>query len=388
MLKKIRITGFRGINELELLAPTRFNLLVGPNNSGKTSLLEAIFVCCAPLNMHVLLSLISFRNGGFVGNQRYIFDQLRWFFPAFSHSGKLEFKIESKWKSSNREIEALINDYELTNEEMTQIVGKNDNEGMSLSSASSSSSVSVSIIPNEYELVSRSPKIKGIGIGEVILKFKSDTQNLISQGFEFTSSDSLTILAPKIQTDIKGKFESAHQHRRPDSGVKEWTKSVKTGHHKRCLRLIKLIDEDIENISILQPEGAPSELYAEHKRFGTIPISILGDGIRRMILLSLSLAQCANGIMCIDEFESAIHITALKRFMTWFLEAAKDMKVQVFASTHSLECVDAVLESAKGNLKDLSLYKTMRKDDSIKCKKISGKMLDDLRSELGQDVRW
>ena len=44
MLKRLQIRNFRGFNALEIDQLSGINLIAGKNNSGKTSLLEAIFL--------------------------------------------------------------------------------------------------------------------------------------------------------------------------------------------------------------------------------------------------------------------------------------------------------------------------------------------------------
>ncbi len=44
MLQSLKIEGFRGFQNFEMANLGRINLLVGKNNSGKTSILEAILI--------------------------------------------------------------------------------------------------------------------------------------------------------------------------------------------------------------------------------------------------------------------------------------------------------------------------------------------------------
>jgi len=99
------------------------------------------------------------------------------------------------------------------------------------------------------------------------------------------------------------------------------------------------------------------------------------------------MAQCEGGVLFIDELESAIHPKALKSLADWIFFAAKDLNVQIFMTTHSLECIDAVLASDLST-SDLSLFKLRSKESQTSCKRISGKILKDIRYELAQDVRW
>ena len=61
-LENITIHQFRGLKELELKDLGQINLLVGVNNSGKTSVLEALSIYCDPLDLKVWLSVARKRE--------------------------------------------------------------------------------------------------------------------------------------------------------------------------------------------------------------------------------------------------------------------------------------------------------------------------------------
>jgi len=375
MLNNIRIKGFRGIDGLVMKETSKFNLVVGMNNSGKTSLMESLFLNCAPLNFNAFLTLISLRNGGFIGDQRYIFEQIKWFFTSSLKQKSLKFKVTSNWNNINREIASSLKDYDIQHKDLPEII-----------------SVPTTAAP--YELmeneISGRKRAEGIKIGTLDQLFKSDKQRKISREIEFTTQEKLEIKPTPIKTDIPGKICWSYAHKGPSQGIKQYSESVKKKHNLKSLELIKKIDKDIDDVKILLSPGQSqmAELFVEHKRLGLMPISNLGDGIRRMFYLATSLVECENGVILIDELENTIHFSALKLFSNWFIEAIREMNIQVFATTHSLECVDAVLASSIKSLDDLSLFKISSTQNKGKCEKISGRMLEKLRYELGQDVRW
>ena len=76
---------------------------------------------------------------------------------------------------------------------------------------------------------------------------------------------------------------------------------------------------------------------------GYAPLYTLGDGVRRVLTIALGLIEAQNGVLLIDEIETAIHKDALVAVFQWLVRAAAYYNVQLFATTHSLEAVDAVL---------------------------------------------
>ena len=62
MYSSIRITGYRGLESFRMEGLGRVNLLVGANNSGKTSILECIELLRSAGNPHVLSSIAGRRG--------------------------------------------------------------------------------------------------------------------------------------------------------------------------------------------------------------------------------------------------------------------------------------------------------------------------------------
>ena len=79
-LENITIHQFRGLKELELKDLGQINLLVGVNNSGKTSVLEALSIYCNSLDLRSWLSTASQREDSSSTSRTLSLDSLRWLF--------------------------------------------------------------------------------------------------------------------------------------------------------------------------------------------------------------------------------------------------------------------------------------------------------------------
>ena len=373
MFSSIEIDGFRGIDGIKIKNAKKFNLIVGPNSSGKSSFIEAMFINCAPLNMVILLNTVAIRNGGILGNARYIFERIKWLFTNPQNKSDLKFVINSVWKNNDRLITANIQDYSIDSQHIQEI-------GIGTSTTLSSDLINKKNATQEsYSTVS---------IGKIKLSFKNGKKRTKFDEFTFSDKQELTFGPSKIRTDIPAKFISSYLHKTPDAGTGEWDLSIKKGYDLKCLNLIQKIDPSIQDIRILFAPSKQPELYAKLKVTGFTPISNLGDGTRRAQMLAGSMVQCENGVLLIDELESGFHTNALKNMMKWITDATEDMNIQTFATTHSIECIDAVLESYKDKKEDLALFKLTGKNGIAKCTELSGEQLESLRFELGQDVRW
>lgn len=374
MLDNISIKGFRFLDGLNLRGTNKFNLIVGPNNSGKTSLLEALLIHCAPLNCNMLLTLLSFRNGGFLPNQAYVFDRFKWFFKNPQGQSMGKFSVSGTWNIVERETELSFVDRSLYQEGRS-----NKTNGVI-----TTSTVDPTLIKdNERE----GNEKEGISIGSIDFLFKSTKQKKMKQSFEFTSKGPLRVDSPKIRTDVSAVYIDPFGHRSPDAGLRDFDKAVKEGHDIKCLELLSKLDPEIENISILLAPNNVPELFVTHKSLGKTPISNLGDGLRRIFIVSTAMIKCKEGVFLVDELENSVHPSALTEFINWIFDIAKELNIQIFTTTHSLEAIDAVLGSKISPEKDLSLFRLKHDYRKITCKKIAGETLKDLRYELAQDVR-
>jgi len=369
MINEIVINGYRALDGLKIDGMTKFNLLVGPNNSGKSSLLEALFLHFAPLNFRILFSILTFREGGFPANPNYIVEQMKWF---FTDRKNCEINITGNWGKVKRKTTISLSKYlgyEDTSRHLQQITNK--------------------VVPISDKIDTlETRESKGITIGTFSFSFETNKQKRVEHKVEINTEESLKLGPPPIETDVSAVFSDPFLHRRLGAGVEEYDKSVKSGHHTKCLELLQEIDRDIKNVSILLAASGIPQLFVDHKRTGLAPISTLGDGIRRIYLLATQFVQCREGALLIDELENSVHWLALNQFINWIVDIANQLNVQIFATTHSLECIDAVLASKLSKSKDLSLFKLKNQNGQIICKKIRGDTLKTIRYELGQDVRW
>ena len=82
---------------------------------------------------------------------------------------------------------------------------------------------------------------------------------------------------------------------------------------------------------------------------GPLPLKSLGDGATRMFSIALALANCRNGILLIDEAENGIHYSLQSQFWSLVLRAAEKHNTQVLATTHSKDCIDGFADAALAN---------------------------------------
>lgn len=366
MLTSVSINGYRQFSKFAIDDLKRFNLLVGPNNSGKSSLLEAIFLHCGPLHFQIILAILSCRLGGFVPDPAMLFEQIKLFFNISDQKiGKIV--VTSKWDKKVREttlslVEGAIGSPFL--QEMTSSEGS----------------------PNIILMPQNSRDNGGLLIGSVVLGFGIESQKNKEIKIDLIAGQPLRIGPPRIKTDISAVLSDPFMHRKPESGIEEYSRAIKKGHHEKIIGLLRKLDTHIKDIIILTGNKRP-QLFVDYEGNGLMPLSNLGDGIRRIMLIASQIAICENGVILIDELDSSIHERALRKFVNWLIEVCEETNVQLFATTHSLECVDTVIDSNLFKLSELNLFKMSQRNNTIQAQKVAGENLKEIRYELGQDVR-
>jgi len=389
-LENVTIHQFRGIRDLELKNLGRINLLVGVNNSGKTSVLEALEIYCHPLDIRSWLSTARQREQGISVSRTSGIDSLKWLFPHHyassveSHkpiiviSGTGLFSV-NKLTVSYEEMEGIwlsegnaIGDITDTNEE--EIGDNNEQE-----------------IENED-----SPGVRK-GIDLKIELFTDDHQlSLPSESSTFTKNfalwedEPLYRLSGTREPSLNTATVTPSSHRSALGQFRLLSEARFQNFKSDVVKLLQQMDKNISDIEILLPPGSTSSrfnIYIQHEKLGLAPVSTFGDGIRRLLHIALKLASVKGGILLIDELESTIHTEALQNSFQWLVKWCTEMDVQLFATTHSLEAVDALLEVTESD-SDLVLYRLEPKEGTTKVVRHDGHRLRRLREELGQEVRW
>ena len=77
-----------------------------------------------------------------------------------------------------------------------------------------------------------------------------------------------------------------------------------------------------------------------------VPLRSLGDGALRLFGVALALANSRDGFLLIDEAENGIHYSVQRDYWRMVLQAARKNNVQVFATTHSWDCIAAFARAA------------------------------------------
>ena len=308
MIKQIRVENFRCFDTFEVDKFKQVNLLIGGNGSGKTSLLEALFIASNPADMGSFL----FLNGA-----RGVTAELPLFLDTFMYKRDISKQIKVACQTED---ERYITTYRLDDVAPT-IDSKN-------------------FLPIKgVNTVLQTCETTRLTSGETTY-FENQAMTLSPSNGGFTTlwSKELTNPYPKSCRGHVG-FRAVTAPNRLESGLLEFIKSLATNQEDGILtEILKKFDHTILKVSLIGNDI----FYATSDTGALYPIAIAGDGFLKVLYLLLGILNSKNGAVFIDEVDNGIHISNQKKFWKLMLDFAKKFNVQVFATTHSIDCLDAV----------------------------------------------
>ena len=119
-----------------------------------------------------------------------------------------------------------------------------------------------------------------------------------------------------------------------------------------------------------------------------LPIVYLGDGIRRMVGILIRVINSSDGVLFIDEIESGFHYSYYEDMWTSLSDLATKTNTQIFATTHSDDCLKAAYTTFRDseNRLNFMLHRLTKSADQVKVKTFSGDQLEKAM-EFGFELR-
>ncbi len=293
--KEINIENFRGIESLIINNIKQVNLITGRNNCGKTSVLEAVFLLTGMSNPQLPVTIHAFRD---------------------------------LLLTDDEDFNYLFNKFDISKN--PKINGKSDSQERMLEIKAIYSS-SIELSKQLITTVSRQ-KIEGLN-----LSFSLDKDKTFQSEIKLKQSE------VKIPHNYKENLRAAFIN--PGTIMKDMD------HRLDAILVRKDLGTIINSLKEIEPElldirmGAGGMIYADIGMDHLIPVSLMGDGIRRVLAMLAAISEAKNGILLIDEVENGLHYTTLSILWKAILKAASDNNVQLFITTHSYECVQAIAKT-------------------------------------------
>jgi hypothetical protein len=135
----------------------------------------------------------------------------------------------------------------------------------------------------------------------------------------------------------------------------------------------------IENLTIEVLAGAPSLHVGVKGSKAKIPINDVSSGINKLMGIAGAIASRDHSVVLVDEIENGIYYRHMESMWRMLIRFARDNDSQIFASTHSRECIKALFNAGAGELSDIQLIRIERDDGGPAIRQFSG---DDIEASL------
>ena len=371
-IQKLYVQSFRGIRELRAEHLNHINLIVGDNNCGKTSVLEAVLLLRDPSDFSNILRVARLRD-----QDRSLFagqvSAYESFCNLFSQPPKeplihLSALLRTHWPNSEEKAECTISG------EWTRVLL--DSSDMLQLNRNFLSHKSMPELPPEVESFD--------GVLTSVMDGIQKKEHIVYHEY----SD-ITGRRVKRYGYLNMLYLSPVEHMKSTI----INRIVRDADYKDiCLRILQVFDPDIADLLILKNErtNRPVE-YIRHNRLGTMPVSTYGDGIRRVLMLANAIAQTAGGILLIDEVETAIHAQYFYSIFQFLVKACKQFDIQLFITTHNIEAFDSLLSTQDYNQQqdqdDITVLTLKKTQKQTLIRNMSGREVSQNREAFDFEVR-
>lgn len=336
MLRRLTVQNFRGLGDFTMDGLGRINLLVGSNNCGKTSVLEAVHILLKRGDPSVLWSTMSRRGEGmesprtpraaremdvshlFEGHEIDLNSSFHFAGMGELYSPSFQARIVQQGASRQRNLFDVLRERNRSSAEVSET------EAMPLGGLVLQLKWRGSA-PIDLPLSDAGGLDLDQLYGPGVVQPRRDRDDV--QPVEFITTEALS------EEETVSRLEEV----------------VLTENEEFLIHALSAIEGRIERIA---PLGGRSRSAGIGSRGGVVvklvgsrrrlPIGSMGDGMWRLLGIALCLVRARGGVLLIDEIDTGLHYTVMDEMWRLIYDAATRFDVQVFAATHSRDCTQSL----------------------------------------------
>ena len=354
-ISTLTIERFRALKRLKIEGLGRVNLVTGRNNTGKSSVLEALRLLASGASTSVIYNILHFRE---------------------EDAGEMDESAPSVDTEGLFPWSSLFHGFPQLSAKAAGIVvastGRERPITLSLDltwfSEEGASDGSKMMISKQADLFDEGDAVPALVIitGSVGRFLRLDTFHRYrdrhayrSRPFrsEFTDGPPLPCV-----------FVSPYGGERTATLGPLWDKIALSDREMDVVEALHIIDPDISGVSMVGGEGPRSSRTAIVRSKGMphpVPLRSYGDGLNRLFGIVLSLVNAKDGLLLIDEFENGMHHTVQADVWRAVFRLASRLDIQVVATSHSWDAIEAFQKAANENPEEGVLIRLSRKGEDI-----------------------
>lgn len=352
IVEDIHIRNLRGIEDLYIDGFSRLNVFVGPNNSGKTTVLEALFLMVGMSNPQLSLNINSFRD--LLISEK---SDFRLNFRDLDYTNAIH--IESTANQQKREVRITPIFPTSVETDIGDVTDRQSDTGTEQSLRRDAIGLSVDF---------------GVRNGQTSTHHCS------------LRVDGNTLKAKRDDTYQEPINARMLNHRTIQSNLPEHFDTIqRTKVKDRLLRILQRIEPSICDLALSSGNVVMADIGLPQ----LIPLNLMGDGFRKATAVATNLTAAPDSVFMIDEIENGLHFQTMAVVWEAMIEAIDEFGLQVFVTTHSYESLRILSNvfGRRGYDKTMfRLYSVQRPTPrEHKCYSYS---LDELSAYIDQDVEF
>lgn len=341
MIEKITIKNYRLFDQLMVEKFGRVNLIVGANNSGKTALLETLYLLANSSPSAALCSILK---------QREEF--------SFEHNKKtrqhgIVYDFNRLFPNQEFPFDKIV--IEIKDQSDTLRIGYRLDGSFDLHSKDS-----IFTQPLEESVLASIDNQLWIFIAEKMANQGGYLRGLLGA---FESLDTVRT-EPK-----KGAFLINTTLLNPDDFIQLWDEIQLTTKKETVLEVLQLLEPRLIDLGLNKDDQVIVRLKDSAE---AIPLGSMGEGMKQLLHLVSALVTVENGVLLVDEIDTGLHYSVLTAMWKRIIETAERENIQLFATTHSWDCVGAFHEAIEEtNSQDETLLFRLQRGVNGKSRTVS-----------------
>jgi predicted ATP-dependent endonuclease of OLD family len=342
MVHSISIKNFRSFNDVKIDDCRRVNIIVGENGSGKTALLEALFLT-AGISPELIMRTRSWRG-----------------FEAETLSGSHEDVHQALWAD-------LFHKFQTNRQAVVQLKGVGEENR----------SVAVTLYRRGQMRVVAAPRSRPGAPVTVLptpspIEFKWTVQGRPVFVSAPTFEGNNIVFPPAPDSHVQASFFAANRTAPNVEVANRFSRLSRSFRDEQFVRDFNKLYANITGLSVEVTAGSPM-LFAKVESIPEkIPLTLASGGMSKLAGILLAMPEMENGLILVDEIENGLYHKRLPFVWKALVEFSRIYKCQLFLSTHSAECIEAAASLAEEAPKEFSIIRTVLENGETKIRHFGG----------------
>ena len=356
-IERITLERFRAFRELTICGLGRVNLITGKNNTGKSSVLEGLRLIARNAALDVMYDILRHREENVEEAEK----------EGYAADPESLFQVVS----------GLFHGFPLLSE---------DPEPIAISTSGMSSSMNMTMrlgwlaeerdSAEKYQLVPQ--QLSLLDASEISPALIAETQESIPALIVGTEEGTLNLPLERFGRYLYRPRRSPNGTQMPCIFVSPyggegtgmlgplWGKIALSDREQDVVEALRIIDPQISAVSMVgSTRRKPTAIVRADNIERPVPLRSFGDGLNRLFGIILSLVNARGGLLLVDEFENGLHHTVQLDVWRTIFQLARTHDIQVFATSHSWDAVEAFQKAAAKAPEEGVLIRLARRGEDV-----------------------